>query len=194
MLWQWFISCEVVCFLQKNVSTNYYKLVFQSLRMEGSFQWNQLLTIYHCGHGYVASLCSVSIVGRKALRLFEERLLESHFLRHLYFKIQLSQTHFDPAISISKFQIGCSRKKSTFMITVFRQNDIQNFSNQVYTQNLTYNYTIIVLINLNINLNWSLDIQISETMFSIFMIKVLHFYHKSKMISLSLYSNLYVHL
>ena len=76
--------------------------------MEGSFQWSQPLTIYHCGHGYVASLCSVSIVGRKALRLFEERLLESHFLCHLYFKIQLSQTHFDPAISISKFQIEIS--------------------------------------------------------------------------------------
>ena len=73
-----------------------------------SFQWSQPLTIYHCGHGYVASLCSVSIVGRKALRLFEERLLESHFLCHLYFKIQLSQTHFDPAISISKFQIEIS--------------------------------------------------------------------------------------
>ena len=76
------MSCEVACFLQKNVVANFFKLVFQSswkkgrfskdmrstnsrapylrswdlpwqgykkasLRMEGSFQWNQPLTIWH---------------------------------------------------------------------------------------------------------------------------------------------------
>ena len=78
------------------------------------------------------------------------------------------------------FQIGCLRKKSTFMITVFLHNSIQTISNQVHIQNLTYNYTIIVYTNLYINLNWSPNIQISETTFFTFMKKVKHFYLKSQ--------------
>ena len=49
--------------------------------------------------------------------------------------------------------LGCLRKKSTFMITVFLHNSIQTISNQVHIQNLTYNYTIIKYTNLYINLN-----------------------------------------
>ena len=64
------------------------------------------------------------------------------------------------------------------MITVFLHNYIQTFSNQVHTQNLTYNYTIIIYTNLNINLYSSLHIQISETTFSKFMIKVTQIYDK----------------
>ena len=60
------------------------------------------------------------------------------------------------------------------MITVYLYNYIQTVSNQVHTQNLTYNYTIIMYTNLNINLYSSMYIQISETTFSTFIIKVLH--------------------
>ena len=52
------------------------------------------------------------------------------------------------------------------------------YSNQVNTQNLTHNYTIIIHTNLNINLYSSLYIQISETTFSKFMIKVTQIYDK----------------
>ena len=81
---------------------------------------------------------------------------------------------------ILDFGLGCLRKKSTFMITVFLQNSIQTISNQVHIQNLTYNYTIIKYTNLYINLNWSPNIQISETTFFTFMKKVKHFYLKSQ--------------
>ena len=46
------------------------------------------------------------------------------------------------------------------MITVYLYNYIQTVSNQVHTQNLTYNYTIIMYTNLNINLYSSMYIQI----------------------------------
>ena len=74
----------------------------------------------------------------------------------------------------SLFGIGCLRKKSTFMITVFLNNYIQTFSYDANTQNLTYNYTIIICTNLNTNSCSSLYIQISETTFSKFIIKVKH--------------------
>ena len=74
------------------------------------------------------------------------------------------------------------------MITIFLNNYVQTYSNQVHTQNLSYNYTIIIYTNLNINLYSSLHIQISETMFPKFMINLTqiydkfrkkHIYHKS---------------
>ena len=55
----------------------------------------------------------------------------------------------------SLFGIGCFRKSQLLCQRFFCNRDrlVYNFSNQVYTQNLTYNYTIIERINLNINLN-----------------------------------------
>ena len=64
------------------------------------------------------------------------------------------------------------------MITIYLNNYVQTYSNQVHTQNLTYNYTIIIYTNLNINLYSSLHIQISETTFSKFMINLTQIYHK----------------
>ena len=80
-------------------------------------------------------------------------------------RISGAPSRFEPP---KKCPIGCLRKKSTFMITVFLHNSIQTISNQVHIQNLTYNYTIIKYTNLYINLNWSPNIQISETTFLTF--------------------------
>ena len=38
------------------------------------------------------------------------------------------------------------------MITGFLYNYVETYSNQIYTQNLTFNYTIVMTTNLNINL------------------------------------------
>ena len=52
-------------------------------------------------------------------------------------------------------QSGVCEKSLKFMITISLHNYVQTYSNQVHTQNLTYNYnyTIIIYTNLNINLN-----------------------------------------
>ena len=87
---------------------------------------------------------------------------------------------FSKRHDFSLSNLGVCEKSLKFMITVFLHNYVQTYSNQVHTQNLTYNYTIIIHTNLNINLNWSPDIQISETTFFTFMKKVKRFYEKSK--------------